>query len=135
MIILNKLLSLLKPKPKPSGAVLIFIINDIKQTEWGFSRRDKMLILRRFCQDNPGEVAKLIFSSLEERHKEEILFYYSLDNLGSCALDDQPFWSRMVRDCILPRQNELSLEMREQLDWWFMEKPNYNPERRSPQIG
>ena len=44
-----------------SRAVLILsMINDIKQTEWGFSRRDKMLALRQFCQDSPEAVAALL---------------------------------------------------------------------------
>ena len=117
-----------------SRAVLILsMINDIKQTEWGFSRRDKMLALRQFCQDSPEAVAALIFSSLEEKHKENILFYYALDRCGTTGIKANPIWAQMIRDYIFPRWNELSLNIRRQIEWWFKVK-EYDKSKTKPTL-
>jgi hypothetical protein len=69
--------------------------------------------------ENPKAVASLIFGkTLSPKDREKLLFEFSKDHGGSCALSDNPCWATMMRILIVPRVKELPHDWQGSISWY-----------------
>lgn len=98
---------------------ILRLISLLEKTPGGFRHRDIYRELKALCLRNPDIVSSLIFSGdINGDFKCRLLFEYSKDHGGSCAISDNPQWAKTMRELIIPRMTELPDYFQGQIRWY-----------------
>ena len=90
-----------------------------KKASSGFASHKISKSLRRLCLMNPQSVAQIAFDqSIDKIIRMDILMNISSDHWGSARLRDNSRWVDMMRKYILPRLNELPVEIQRSINWY-----------------
>ncbi len=110
----------LEPKPVTKSVQIVKMMTKLENIPSGdrYYRASKALQL--FCLNNPEAVAKIAFdNSIDMFIQEKIVLLWSRDYLGSCNLNDNPVWTKMMREFIIPHLNKLPNEsLRRHIAWY-----------------
>lgn len=97
-------------------------IADLKLTPSGPKHYRISKDIYRLCRKNRRLVSQMILGEigeLNEKIRSELLFKYSVDHRGSARLKDNPEWTQMVIDFIIPQFSKLVPEMKIMLKHYF----------------
>lgn len=110
----------LEPKPVTKSVQIVKMMTKLESIPSGSEHHRASKALQRFCLNNPEAVVEIAFdNSIDTSIQEKIVLLWSRDHSGSCDLNDNPVWTKMMREFIIPRLNDLPSEfIRGEIAWY-----------------